>query len=686
MSSGRVQLAAVGIQDDFLTGDPEVSYFVKKYARHTKFALEVIESTFDQQGFDFGSFITCKIPRNGQLIRGMYLKLVLPDLRPSTYGYTDSIGNAIIEYADLLIGGKVIERINGEYMQIYSQSFLGESQQGALTYLIGDTKKGLGGLGPASTSQTVTENYYGPYPRTMMVPLPFYFHRSDSLAIPLCALTRQEVEVQIKVRPLNQLIAYGTPTSGTLVSWQQYAITAKQFTYVTWFPFSLMFMLMNLTGTVYIYNDNNTSLVPILVSSLKAFTCCGICELDIPVVIAVSSAACASPVVYSATNVFGYYRPVVGVSTNVGYNGIASDGAENALAITKRNEITLIIFTTGNPVPTVSVIPTAHTFVTVAWSAQNNLYILGTSEGPNLYSFDPTAPAEPILFAAGKGPYYIDYTPGQYLSDATPIAWDGNQLYSNTTVTTNSVTLATQVVPAFTTSIAWSPLFKQSMIVGNYGGFYIGVEPLLGGGVVDVRGSHPLQASLPVEYIFLGDDEVALFQNSKVDYIITQIQQNQVHVPPGITSVPIRLEFNNAVKELFIVIQDESVIASNDLFNYRNTWTNMDQLQSLRLDFNGETIVSDAIADELYLSILQFLNNHTRTPDIYAYNYSFAIDPENHLPTGSVNMSRIQNKMMYLTLTENPNGRNVRVYAKSFNILRIQCGLAGVMFTDQNSF
>ena len=688
MSSGRVQLAAVGIQDDFLTGDPEVSYFTKKYARHTKFALEVIEATFDQQGFDFGSFITCKIPRNGQLIRGMYLKLVLPDLQPSSYGYTDSIGNAIIEHADLLIGGKVVERINGEYMQIYSQSFLGESQQNALTYLIGDTKKGLGGLGPASTSTTDTENYYGPYPRTMMVPLPFYFHRSDSLAIPLCALSRQEVEVQIKLRPLNQLIAYGTPTAGTLVLWQQYAITAKRFAYVTWMPFSLMFVLLNLTGTVYIYNANNTSLVPVLVSPLKAFTCSGICELDIPVVLAVSSAACASPVVYSSTNVFGYYRPVVGVSTDVGYNGIASDGAENALAITKRNEIALIIFTPGVPAPTdVFVIETLRTFVTVAWSAQNSLYILGTSE-PSLYSFDPLTPAvEPALFSAGDGPYFLDYTPaGSYLSDSTPIAWDGADLFSNTTVTTNSATLETQVVPAFTTSIAWSPLFRQTMIVGDYGGFYIGVEPLLGGAVTVVKGSRPLQASLPVEYVFLGDDEIAMFQNTKMDYIITQIQQDQVYVPAGVTSVPIRLNGVNPARELFIVIQDESVVAANDLFNFKNTWTNMDQLQSLRLDFNGETILSDAIADELYLSILTFLNCHTRVPESYVYCLPFAIDPENDRPTGQVNLSRIQNKMMYLTLTENPGARRVRVFTKSFNILRIQCGLAGVMFMDNNSY
>jgi hypothetical protein len=68
------------------------------------------------------------------------------------------------------------------------------------------------------------------------------------------------------------------------------------------------------------------------------------------------------------------------------------------------------------------------------------------------------------------------------------------------------------------------------------------------------------------------------------------------------------------------------------------------------------------------------------------YNYSFAIDPESVLPTGQVNMSRIYNKNLYLTLTGNLQDRDVRVYAKSYNILRIQNGLGGVLFMDNNFY
>jgi len=78
------------------------------------------------------------------------------------------------------------------------------------------------------------------------------------------------------------------------------------------------------------------------------------------------------------------------------------------------------------------------------------------------------------------------------------------------------------------------------------------------------------------------------------------------------------------------------------------------------------------------------MNRHTRVPTRLFYTYSFALDPENYLPTGQVNMSRIQNKLLTLNLTSSTEARNIRVYAKSYNILRVQEGLAGVLFIENN--
>jgi hypothetical protein len=113
MSSGRIQLASVGIQDYYLTGNRQKLHIFKKFIKDIQvLLLETLDNTFEDVA-EFGGKVRCVIPRKGDLIRTIYLRVELPALTDdsSNIGYTDSIGNAIIEYADLIIGGQIIERL-----------------------------------------------------------------------------------------------------------------------------------------------------------------------------------------------------------------------------------------------------------------------------------------------------------------------------------------------------------------------------------------------------------------------------------------------------------------------------------------------------------------------------------------------------------------------------------------------
>ncbi len=46
MGGGLIQLIAVGEQDQFLTGDPEITFFKSVYKRHSNFAMEVKSQIF----------------------------------------------------------------------------------------------------------------------------------------------------------------------------------------------------------------------------------------------------------------------------------------------------------------------------------------------------------------------------------------------------------------------------------------------------------------------------------------------------------------------------------------------------------------------------------------------------------------------------------------------------------------
>jgi len=712
MSSGRIQLAAVGVQDQFLTGNPDVTYFIKKFNRHTKFALEILNTTFFQTTIDFGSWVNVIIPRNGQLIRTIYVRLVLPPL--TVGGYTNSIGNAIIEYADLVIGGQTIERINGEYMQIYDQSFISGSQQDALTYMVGSTDRGLYGLGPAAEFGSGATNLpYGWYPRTFIVPLPFYFFRNEALAIPLCALTRQEVEVRIKLRPLEQLIAGGYTSSNvittTSINWTEKLLPTATATMLplisaTWLPQCFFFgcIPQNSTDTVYyydstvdlFYNFNN-------LSSLNLGTISCISQNNYGVLLILSDRGplqTSNNIAYSVTGPASLFKSFV--QPFIDFTNIATDGT-NFLMIGKNVFTTKYIayyFTGTYPQPTS--INIDYPVMSVMWSPAFNAFVIGDSQG-TMYTYQWSTDLVKTIVGE-KGPYSAYSQKYGQIYNTSPVVCS-NTFISNLYSTSFDGGLHwTQPVPSGSVSIAYGPgnpsysgenvLLTLQTDTYNYGFPVDTVVPT----VPEVVSGYQFQASLPVEYVFLADEEVQYIQNSKTDYVITQLQMASVVIPAGINELTgYRTYFINPTKEMFITIQDSNVLAVNDYYNYFNTsqptftnylniTTGTEQLVNLELQFNGEDIISPTVADNLYLGKVQFLNNHTRLPNMAIYNYSFAIDPENYLPTGQVNMSRIMNQNFWMNFTPNTGTRNVNIYTKSFNILRVQNGLAGVLFMDNN--
>lgn len=193
--AGRLRLAVTGVQDQWLTGEPQFSYFLMNFKRHTKFAFDFVESQFDGE-VNFGKNISCRVPGDkGDLIRNMTLKITLTDPKPDDGGendmvWTPSVITHLIEYADLVIGGQPIERITGEYIYIHQQ----------LNNTDDDLDQTLYFLNGHGNYLSYADRY------TYFLDLPFYFYRNSSLAIPTCALTKQLVEVRIKLRPLNELV------------------------------------------------------------------------------------------------------------------------------------------------------------------------------------------------------------------------------------------------------------------------------------------------------------------------------------------------------------------------------------------------------------------------------------------------------------------------------------------------
>ena len=434
--AGRVQLETSGPQDAFFTDDPEYTYFIKNFQKHTNFAPFFVDIDVDGE-IEFGNTIRCTIPQDqGDLLKTVSLKVELSAIDQSLtnlsgIGYNESIGHAMIEYAELIIGGEVIQRVPSDFLAIYSDNYVTQTKQHNLAKLVGKPPLELSGT---EVSNQVIGHYLGNAvsDTKYFIDIPFYFYNTTELAIPICAINQQEIEIVIKFREVDKCI---------------HAITS---------------------------NIN-----------------------------------------------------------------------------------------------------------------------------------------EPVLY----------------------------------------------------TGLKPKNLIKS--------------------------------AKITLEMVSLDEEEKQKLSNQRIDYIITQIQENKSIIPKYVTEHKHKLEFKNPIKELFFVIQTKKVDAVDgktytpfdyDLYYERyeseNEYINYEHLRSLELKLDDSEILNEKTGSIINLRAVQSGIHHSRTQLFRRYySYSFALEPERWYPTGQKNFSLVKEQIIKLKLNpHNDTNRELRVLGLSYNILRVENGIAKTLF------
>jgi hypothetical protein len=63
--------------------------------------------------------------------------------------------------------------------------------------------------------------------------------------------------------------------------------------------------------------------------------------------------------------------------------------------------------------------------------------------------------------------------------------------------------------------------------------------------------------------------------------------------------------------------------------------------------------------------------------------YSFALKPEEHQPSGTLNMSRIDSAHLHLKISDSAKrDSTVLIYAVNYNVLRIISGMGGLAYSN----
>lgn len=192
MTGGILQLVAEGINNIFLTKNPQITFFKIVYRRHTNFSMECIPQYFTHNP-DFGKKVTSIISKAGDLIQNIILVLKLPFIPKFTnsngdidditkFAWVKKIGFAIIKSIEIEIGGQIIDKHYGEWMNIVYELF----EQKVIDKMIGNIKE-------------LYDYTNGKKEYILHIPLYFWFCKTNTLALPIIALKHNDVKINLEI-------------------------------------------------------------------------------------------------------------------------------------------------------------------------------------------------------------------------------------------------------------------------------------------------------------------------------------------------------------------------------------------------------------------------------------------------------------------------------------------------------
>ena len=220
------------------------------------------------------------------------------------------------------------------------------------------------------------------------------------------------------------------------------------------------------------------------------------------------------------------------------------------------------------------------------------------------------------------------------------------------------------------------------------------------GNVLDLK-----DISLWVDYIFLDTDERRRFAQLSHEYLIEQLQFTGTETL-GTGSTRVKLNFNHPCKELVWVAKLRTPTSRNVRWYDYTDMDPTDDLDSVGTPTLARNPFEDAILQlngndrfavrkGSYFNLVQPYQHHTNVSANPGINvYSFALKPEDHQPSGTLNMSRIDTATLMVntvsqTQTNVDRGLNtdadysgINIYAVNYNVLRILSGMGGLAYSN----
>jgi hypothetical protein len=163
--------------------------------------MESIEQTFNGS-VALNRRVTATISRNGDLIKDMWLECAFTGANATTVVY--GLGNALVKQVEVEIGGQLIDRQYGEWMNIWTELSTPAGKRDVYDEMVGNQ----------GTGTNIKNN--------LDVPLQFWFNRNPGLALPLIALQYHEVKLNLDLESQAVLDSDNTLALSSCKLWVDY--------------------------------------------------------------------------------------------------------------------------------------------------------------------------------------------------------------------------------------------------------------------------------------------------------------------------------------------------------------------------------------------------------------------------------------------------------------------------------
>lgn len=255
MPGGLLSLVCYGNENQIVNGNPDVTWFYKSFLRHTHFSQEAIQINLEGPSLllmDAPILYKAKIPRQGDLLSDLVLRMTLPDIfskayirsRPSDNAFTvdrkyefqwvRKIGARMINKVTFLIGGQTIQEFNSDWIMARALLDNNNTQYEKWRAMVGDVPEVfdpaqgiyadisadgqalypnvIAWRGSPSNPNPIQNNLASIPGRILRVPLGLWFSDFIQNSLPLVGLQYHDCEIQIQMRPIRDLYTTLDPT------------------------------------------------------------------------------------------------------------------------------------------------------------------------------------------------------------------------------------------------------------------------------------------------------------------------------------------------------------------------------------------------------------------------------------------------------------------------------------------